>query len=139
MIVLDTNVISELMKPGPDARVVGWIDRQRSDDIYTTAVCEAELLTGVALLPAGRRRDDVRSRVATALQWIGPGRILPFDSAAARHYAEVRSRLKREGRRVEPLDVQIASICLAYGATVATRNVAHFEAAGIDIIDPWTL
>jgi len=138
LIVLDTNVISELMKPGPDARVVGWIDRQKSDDLYTTAVCEAELLTGVALLPAGRRRDGVRSRVATALQWIGPGHILPFDSAAAGHYAEVRSRLKREGRLVEPLDIQIASICLAYGATVATRNVAHFEAAGIDIIDPWT-
>jgi len=138
LIVLDTNVISELMKPVPDARVLDWLDRQPRDEIYTTAICEAELLTGVALLPAGRRRDDVRARVAKTLQWIGSNRILPFDSPAAGHYADVRSRLKREGRLVEPLDVQIASICLAYGARVATRNVAHFEAAGVDIIDPWT-
>ena len=137
MVILDTNVISEVLRPAPDAAVANWMEKQAVAALSTTAVCEAELLLGAALLPQGRRRKELEQSIVTILQRLFVGRVLPFDRAAANAYAEVASTRRRIGRPISTLDAQIAAIARAHGAAVATRNVTDFTDCGIDVVDPW--
>jgi len=138
MILFDTNVVSELMRSLPDAGVRRWADALPPASLFLSAVSQAELLYGVALLPAGRRRATLADAVATVCERTFAGRILPFDGAAAIVYAELAAARRRAGRPVFPLDAQIAAIARSRGATLATRNVTDFADCGIAVIDPWT-
>ena len=137
MLVLDTNVASELMRPEPAAAVAFWIAERHAKEMFLTAVSEAELLYGIAIMPAGRRRDML---AAAMTQWLDLGfseRILPFDSAAARAYAAVASERRLAGRPIGEADCQIAAISRSRGAVLVTRNVRDFEGAGLEVINPW--
>jgi predicted nucleic acid-binding protein len=135
MIVLDTNVVSELMKPSPSAVVASWVRRRRGGELYTTSISVAEVRYGIARLPAGARRD-VLARIADELFDTFAEQILPFDTAAAREYADIVVGRERAGRPVDGFDAQVASICRARGAAVATRNVRDFRDVGIAVLDP---
>jgi predicted nucleic acid-binding protein len=137
MIILDTNVLSEEMKPAPVEAVHNWFSRQTSANLYTTAICEAEIRSGVAILADGRRKDALMS-AANSVFALFAGRILPFDSAAAAAYAEIVAERRAIGRAINDFDAQIAAVARSRGMALATRNVADFEAAGIDVIDPWS-
>ncbi len=138
MLVLDTNVVSELMRPEPTLSVSAWIADRDAEELYLTAVSEAELLYGVAIMPTGRRRNALEVAMS---QWLDLGfadRILPFDSSAARAYALIASRRRRAGRPIGEADCQIAAISRSHGAVLVTRNVRDFEDTGVDVVDPWT-
>ena len=136
MIIVDTNVLSEEMKPVPAASVLAWFRRQSAVGLFTTAVCQAEILVGLAMLPDGRRKLDLD---ATARSVLGlfVGRILPFDSAAASAYAEIVAARQRIGRPINDFDAQIAAIARSRDMALATRNGSDFEGIGLHIIDPW--
>lgn len=136
MIVLDTNVVSELLKSRPDVSVARWFERSTGRETYLTATVAAELLSGVELMPAGRRRDELATATEFALEEHN-GRILPFDSFAARPFALTIATRARQGRTMSFPDAQIAAVCLAHGATLATRNTRDFEGTGIDLVNPW--
>ncbi|KAB1641694.1 type II toxin-antitoxin system VapC family toxin [Gulosibacter chungangensis] len=137
MIVLDTNVISEIFRPEPDLRVVAWIEGLQ-DDVAITSVTLAELLAGVARLPDGKRRSTLAARINMALEPYRDTRaILPFDESAAEQYAAVLVARERDGRPIHTADAQIAAICRANGAICATRNTSDFEGTGIELINPW--
>ena len=138
MIVLDTNLVSEVMRPEPAPSVVGWMTRWASADLALTAVTAAELQFGVARLPAGRRRTGLARAVHAMLTEDFAGRVLPFDVTAAGHYAEIVRRREVAGRPISIADAQIAATCLSYGAVLATRNVRDFEGTGLDLVDPWS-
>jgi toxin FitB len=137
MIVLDTNVISELMKINPNQRVFTWFRQVRRADLVTTAISRAEIMMGIRLLDAGRRRVRLMSQADLVFRVDLEGRVIPFDSAAADEYAVIVPHRQRIGRRIELLDALIAAIARARGAALATRNVADFADCGIDLIDPW--
>lgn len=138
MIVLDTNVISEMMKfHGRRSMAVdAWIGRHHSQELFTTAISAAEILTGLAMLPPGRRRDET-SVSAEAVLELFSGRVLPFDERAARRLPEVVAGRRARGRPISGPDAQIIAIALANGMAVATRNVSDFADSGIDVLDPW--
>ena len=137
MVVIDTNVVSELMRLAPEPAVMAWFSRQDSADLYLTAVSEAELRAGAAILPSGRRRDRLAAEVDAVVREDFAGRVLPFDSAAARAYAAIAASRRSAGRPILEADCQIAAIARARDAAVATRNGADFEHCGIAVIDPW--
>jgi toxin FitB len=137
MIVLDTNVISEVMRPNPSPKVLEWMRAEPLASLFTTAITEAELLYGVALLPPGRRRQALEATLTTVLSEDFSGRILPFDSAAAREFATVPAGRRRSGRPISDADARIAAIARSRGAAVATRNVEDFAACDLVLIDPW--
>ena len=137
MVVIDTNVVSELMRLTPEPAVMAWFSVQDSAALYLTAVTEAELRAGAAILPAGRRRDRLAAEVDSMVREDFAGRVLPFDSAAARAYAAIAAARRSLGRPIMEADCQIAAIARATGAAVATRNGADFEHCGIALIDPW--
>ncbi len=137
MIVLDTNVISELLRAAPAPAVSAWFARQKTNDVYLCAVTEAELRRGAAILPAGRRRDALHEAIDLIMAQDFPHRILPFDSAAARHYAVITAARRAAGRPISLFDAQIAAVARAHAAMVATRDVAGFEGCGIEIVNPW--
>lgn len=137
MILLDTNVLSELMKATPTPGVLAWVAGRVDVDLYTTAITQAEILHGIALLPSGRRRDGLENAaLAMFTQDLG-GRVLPFDSDAASAYAKVAVTRRRAGRPISHFDAQIAAIALVNRAPLATRNGADFAGLGIQVIDPW--
>jgi len=137
VIVLDTNVISELFRPQPDAGVVAWVTGL-TGEVAITAVTASELQAGVRLLPDGERRLALAQAVDSVLaDHHQRGLVLPFDSSAADHYADIFVARERSGRPVHTADAQIAAICRATGATCATRNVKDFTSVGIDVVDPW--
>jgi toxin FitB len=137
MIVLDTNVLSEPLRPTPSARVLDWMRSQPGTALFTTTITEAELLYGIALLPQGKRRDLLESIVARILAVHLAGRILPFDSAAARDYADIAAVRRRSGRPMCEPDARIAAIARSRGAELATRNVADFAGCELEVINPW--
>ena len=137
MIVVDTNVVSELTRLTPAPAVMAWFSEQDPAALFLTAVSEAELRAGVAILPAGRRRDRLATEVDTMVEQDFAGRVLPFDSAAARAYAAIAAGRRSAGRPIIDADCQIAAIARARDAAVATRNTGDFEHCGIAVIDPW--
>ena len=136
-LLLDTNVVSELLRPSPNPAVEGWVAGRRAADLHFSAIGEAELRYGVAVLPAGRRRDALASAIEAILREDFKDRVLPFDSEAAREYADIAASRRAVGRPVAPADCQIAAIARSRGMAVATRNTRHFEGMEIDLVDPW--
>lgn len=137
MILLDTNVLSELMRPAPSAAVVGWIGRQPAASLFISAITEAELRYGLALLPDGHRQKRLVTQAEAMLAEDFAGRILPFDSPAATAYARIAAARRHAGRPISQADAQIAAIAASRGASLATRDVAGFVDCGVDVIDPW--
>lgn len=137
MIILDTNVMSELIRKSPDPGVVDWLDSFPADDVATTAITAAELLYGVSRLSPGRRKSALFDAVNALLDEDLEGRVLPFDSTAAGHYAEVVAGRERLGRPIAVADAQIAAVCHARGRALATRNTKDFTDTGIELMDPW--
>ena len=138
MIVLDTNVVSELMRPSPDSGVVDWVARQAALDLHVSAISEAELRYGAEVLPKGRRRNGLLVEIEGMLREDFGGRVIPFDSYAAKAYAAIAAARRAAGRPISHADCQIAAIARALGASVATRDVDGFEECGIEVINPWT-
>jgi predicted nucleic acid-binding protein len=137
MIVLDTNVASEVISPTPNPGVLAWVDSLDADEVVITAPTAAEMRFGAALLPHGRRRAVLQEDVEDLLDVVFAGRVLPFDVDCTGLYAQLRSDRHAAGRPMSISDAQIAAICLHYGATLATRNVKDFVGVGLEIIDPW--
>lgn len=137
MIVLDTNVLSALMRREPEALVVAWLDRQPADSIWITSITLFEARFGLALLPRGRRRQALESAFDRLLADDLENRVLDFDSAAAAAAASLAAERKKAGRPVDMRDTQIAGIALARRATLATRNVRHFADLQVPVTDPW--
>ena len=137
MILLDTNVVSELMRPAPSEAVLAWFAAQDAADLYLSAIGEAELRRGAALLPEGKRRDQLMATIDAMIAEDFAGRILPFDSAAAQAFVLVFLERRAAGRPISFADCQIAATARAQGAAIATRNTADFAGCGIAVIDPW--
>lgn len=137
MVVLDTNVVYELMQSAPSSKVLAWLDDRPTRELFMTAVTEAEIRTGIAFLPEGGRRRGLAEAAERAFGGLFAGRVLPFDSAAARVYAEIAAARRASGRPLSQTDGQIAAIARSRGMTVATRNVRDFGETGIEVIDPW--
>jgi predicted nucleic acid-binding protein len=137
MIVVDTNVLSEAMRERPEPRVIEWLRRQSESESWTTAVTKAEILFGIAITPAGRRRTALETAADRILNSTFAGRVLAFEDEAARHYAQIAATRRAHGRPIKPLDAQIAAVSRLYGATLATRNIRDFEDCGIRLVNPW--
>ena len=137
MIVLDTNVLSEALKPLPSYVVLGWLAAQQPLSVFTTSVTEAEVLYGVETLPPGKRRLRLLAAVEKMFAEEFAGRILPFDEDAARAFAKTVAARDTAGRPISQLDAMIAAIARSHRAAVATRNAADFQGCGIDVINPW--
>lgn len=136
MIVLDTNVLSEVVRLSPSPKVVGWLAEQAPLSVVTTAITQAEMLYGLESLPAGKRRSVLQGALEKVLGEFS-GRILPFDDDAARAFATIVARRDALGRRISQSDGMIAAIARSRHAALATRNVADFQDCGLRIIDPW--
>ena len=137
MIILDTNVLSALMRTAPEAAVVAWLDRQPAQSVWMTSITLFEARLGLALLPSGRRRQTLEAAFARLLIEDLENRVLDFDSAAAIEAASLAAARQKNGRPVDMRDTQIAGIVIARRATLATRNVRHFADLKISIVDPW--
>jgi toxin FitB len=137
VIVLDTNVVSELMRMKPAVAVLAWVDHQPTAEMYLTAITVAELLYGVARLPDGKRKTDLAERIEALLSEDFEHRICPFDETAAAHYADIVVHRERIGRPISTVDAQIAATCRSYSALLATRNVDDFTDTTVEIINPW--
>ncbi len=137
MIIIDTNVLSELMGPAPERSVVNWVAAQPATRLFTTSITQAEILHGIMLLPRGGRRNAFEAAAMAMFEEDFAGRVLPFGSDAARPYAQIAVAQRRAGRPISQFDGQIAAIARSMGADVATRNVADFERCGVKLINPW--
>ena len=137
MVLLDTNVISELMRAQPDPTVLTWMDCQSRSRIHISAINQAEILHGLAILPDGRRKRELQTR-SDAMFDLLEGRILPFDSGSTGYYASTLGQRQKMGRPMHFQDAQIAAICLYHQLTLATRNIKDFEGIdGLALVDPW--
>lgn len=139
MILLDTNVISEPLRRGPEARVVEWIDAQRLETLYLSAITVAELRAGVAMLPDGKRRKNLRESLKKQVLPRFNGRVLSFDLICTPAYAELMAKARAAGLAIATADGYIAAIAAANGLAVATRDSGPFEAAGVAVINPWSV
>jgi predicted nucleic acid-binding protein len=137
VIVLDTNVVSELMRKEPEPRVIEWVDGHPASDVFLTSVTTAELLYGIARLPDGRRKDSLAAKTQELLLDDFAGQVLAFTVDASAHYADIVVTRERRGAPISMADGQIAAICRLYGAVLATRNVKDFVGSGVDVRDPW--
>lgn len=137
MIVVDTNVLAELIRPEPAETVLHWAAEQPQAALFTTTVTQAEILFGLQLLSGGKRRTALERAVNGMFDEDFAGRILSFDGAAARAYSVIAAERRKAGRPIAPFDAQIAAIARSHGAAVATRNVADFAGCAIEVIDPW--
>ena len=137
MILLDTDVVSEPLRPAPDARVIEWIDAQPLETLFLSAITVAELRAGLALLPGGKRRTGLQQNLEKRVLPLFAGRVLPFDLACTQAYAVLLARARKAGLAIATADGYIAAIAAANGFTVATRDAGPFEAAGVAVIDPW--
>ena len=137
MMVLDTNVLSELMKSQPDKSVVRWIGKHKATSLFITTLTQAEILYGLEILPAGRRRTALKKVAKAMFELDFSRRILPFDINAAQLFATIAAERRKIGRPISQIDAQIAAITRSHNAILATRNVDDFEECGIEIINPW--
>lgn len=137
MIILDTNVLSEPLKPAPDQAVVDWLDAQAPESLYLTTVCLAELLAGVHALPSGKRRATLKQALTEQILPLFEGRIFAFDRQAAETFALVHAGARKAGNTIGFADCAIAAIATANGCMVATRNGRDFKGTAVPIIDPW--
>ncbi len=137
MIVLDTNVVSEPLKPRPDARVLAWLIAQEPETLYLTATSLAELLLGIELMPAGKRKRAMMAAVQQTLDRLFANRLLSFDREAAITSSLLASRASARGFTISTADCQIAAIAAVHGFAVATRDTAPFVAVGVPVINPW--
>jgi predicted nucleic acid-binding protein len=138
MIILDTNVLSEVMDPSPSPEVFRWLQCQPLAKVFTTSVTQAEILYGVELLPRGKRRTALEAAVETTFEEYLVDRIVPFDSDAARLYPLIAASRRKLGRPMGQLDTQIAAIAASRGAIIATRDTADFEHCGVTVVNPWS-
>lgn len=138
MFVLDTNVVSELIRPAPNPSVVAWVAGWPGGSLFLTAIGEAELRFGVAIMPAGVRRDALAAEIDGMLREDFARRVLPFDSMAARAYATIAAARRRAGRPVSEADCRIAAIAASRGGQVVTRNVRDFEGMDVPVVNPWS-
>jgi len=137
MIVLDTNVISELWKAMPESNVLAWIDAQAIETLHLSAITVAELRFGLAAMPEGKRRTIYQDRLEGEVLPAFAGRVLPFDLDTSRAYADLMARARAEGKAIAKADGYIAATAASRGLMVATRDTSPFEAAGLRIINPW--
>jgi predicted nucleic acid-binding protein len=137
MIVLDTNVLSELLRAAAEPTVVQWASSQPLETLFTTTVTQAEMLYGVQILPAGQRRQRLEEAVTALFEEDFFGRVLPFDGEAAKAYARIAAQRKQHGQPMSQFDAQIAAIVVTRGGRLATRNVADFEGCGLQLCNPW--
>jgi hypothetical protein len=137
MILLDTNVVSEAMKPEPHPSVRDWLDAQAAETLFLSSVSLAELMFGIGALPKGKRKDRLATTLDGVMELFEP-RILPFDTQAARRYADLAVKARKAGKGFPTPDGYIAAIAAAHGFAVASRDTAAFAAAGLTVIDPWT-
>jgi toxin FitB len=137
VILLDTNVLSEMMRPEPDARVLDWVREQPAVTLFTTSISQAEIFHGILLLPPGKRRQAFEEAAKAMFEEDFAGRVLAFGSDSALPYAHIASDRRRAGRPISQFDAQIAAIAIASRASVATRNVTDFEGCGIAVVNPW--
>ncbi|MBA8899463.1 type II toxin-antitoxin system VapC family toxin [Phyllobacterium sp. P30BS-XVII] len=137
MIILDTNIISEMMKLEPDARVVQWLGEQPVASLFITTITQAEILYGLSLLSDGKRKAALLGTAQSMFSEDFAGRILPFDGSAAETYPEIFLERRRAGKTISQFDAQIAAITQSRGAKLATRNGKDFADCGLDIINPW--
>lgn len=137
MILIDTNVISEPWKPAPDARVLAWIDAQAIETLYLSVVTVAELRFGLATMPVGKRRTVYQDRLEGEILPAFAGRVLAFDMDTSKTYADVMARARTEGKAIAKADGYIAATAALRGLAVATRDTSPFQAAGLDVINPW--
>lgn len=138
MIILDTNVLSELMRPDPNSAVVAWIGKQSTGELLTTTITEGEILYGIELLARGKRRERLLAAAGAMFNDDLSGQVLPFDSAAARAFAKIAAHRRSLGKPISHADAQIAAIAQVRRARVATRDTSDFEGCGIEVVDPWT-
>jgi toxin FitB len=138
VIVVDTNVISELMRGEPHAAVLAWVAAQPRSQLYTTYVNQAEILYGIGALPAGRRRAALAAAAEAMFAEDFAGRVLPFEARAAARYPEIVLARRQAGQPIEKFDALIAATALAAGASIATRDAGGFAGCGLAVIDPWT-
>lgn len=137
MFILDTNVLSAMMGSRPAPEVAAWIAEQPEDLLFTATVCQAEILSGLAIMPEGRRRSALQAAARGIFTEDFDGRVLPFDTDAAAAYADIFAARKRAGRPTAPLDLMIAAVARVKGASVVTRDTSGFEECGVPIINPW--
>jgi len=137
MFLLDTNVLSAVMSASPAAEVMAWVSGQPVDLLFTAAVCQAEILAGVAIMPEGRRRLALEAAVRAMFQVVFEGRVLPFDAAAAVAYADIFAARRRTGRSAATADLMVAAVARSRGVSVVTRNVADFDGCGVTVVNPW--
>jgi hypothetical protein len=137
MILLDTNVLSEAMSPNPDGGVRQYLIEQAHQELFTTSISLAEILYGIELLAAGKRRTGLLAAATSMFERLFPGRILPFDEDAARAFAPIAAERRAVGRPVSLFDAQIAAIARAREAILVTRNTSDFERCGLRLVNPW--
>ncbi len=137
MIVLDTNVLSELIRAQPDSKVAAWLSQQARSQLFTTAISRGEMVFGVLVLPIGERRQRLQQEVQAIFDIDMAGRVLPYDGDAADAHATFAAARRAQGRPVAMPDAMIAGIARSRGATLATRNLRDFEGCGITLVDPW--
>lgn len=137
MIILDTNVVSEPLRPHPDPQVLAWLDRQAHETLYLTTVSLAEILSGIEFLPAGRKRSKLQAAFIEQILPLFDQRILAFDSQAAPPYARINAHMRAAGRSISFADCAIAAIATTQGFSIATRNGRDFKGTGVEILDPW--
>ena len=137
MFILDTNVLSEIMDPSGAKEVTAWTDGIPQSDLFTTAVNQAEILYGLAIMPKGKNRNDRVAWADTMFVRDFAGRVLSFDGHAAVHYADILATRERSGKRIGVVDAQIAGVARAHGMAVVTRNVRHFMGCSIEVVNPW--
>ncbi len=137
MIILDTNVVSELMRERPGSGVRSWLTAQPASILFTTAITEAEILSGIAILPDGERRRGLAAAAQRAFGVLFGERVLSFDSKAAQAYAVIAAARRAAGHPISHADCQIAAIARSTGASVATRDADGFQGCGVDVINPW--
>jgi predicted nucleic acid-binding protein len=137
MIILDTNVLSEFMKKGPSERVVAWMNEQRREELFCTAITQSEIFYGIALLDPSPRKDALSKAAHALFEEDFEGRILSFDSHSAVHYATIAAERRRAGRPITTEDAQIGAIARTHHAQLATRNVSDFEGCALSLVNPW--